>query len=305
MVSEVQDFRAEFPLVDPETGLATPEFLRFLQQRGGSLIGAEDDASSALTAAQSAQTTADTAQTEVNALEVVVAGLGIDDLTDVDTTTSAPTDGQALVWVDADSEWVPGDVASGGGGGGSNLSPPSSSDYSLLNDGGVTTLTDETPGLVLAVGTGGSGTQLRCAVKTAPSTPYEIAWKQRSLAKGSATDAQGFICRNSSSGMVMKFGVAVNNNIPSIDLEKWNSVSSYNSNVTSSSAGGYELNYFRFRNDGTSIYFDIGFSLDGPWINVHNETIATFMSAVDQIGWAVEDQNLSDYLLLIEDYAEA
>ena len=35
----------------------------------------------------------------------------IDDLTDVDTTTSAPTDGQALVWSTADSEWVPGDVA--------------------------------------------------------------------------------------------------------------------------------------------------------------------------------------------------
>jgi hypothetical protein len=116
MVSEVQDFRAEFPLVDPETGLATPEFLRFLQQRGGSLIGAEDDAASALTVAQSAQTTANTAQTEVDALETVVAGLGIDDLTDVDTSTTPPTDGQALIWVDANSEWAPGDVASGEGG---------------------------------------------------------------------------------------------------------------------------------------------------------------------------------------------
>ena len=35
----------------------------------------------------------------------------INDLTDVDTTTAAPTDGQALVWDNANSEWVPGTVA--------------------------------------------------------------------------------------------------------------------------------------------------------------------------------------------------
>jgi hypothetical protein len=35
----------------------------------------------------------------------------INDLTDVDTTTAAPTDGQALIWDNANSEWVPGDVA--------------------------------------------------------------------------------------------------------------------------------------------------------------------------------------------------
>ena len=41
----------------------------------------------------------------------------IDDLTDVDTSTVAPTDGQVLTWVDADSEWAPADSAGGGGGG--------------------------------------------------------------------------------------------------------------------------------------------------------------------------------------------
>lgn len=46
---------------------------------------------------------------------------GIDDLTDVDTTTSAPTDGQVLVWSTADSEWVPGDV---------EATPPSLEDLS-------------------------------------------------------------------------------------------------------------------------------------------------------------------------------
>ena len=34
----------------------------------------------------------------------------IDDLSDVDTSTAAPTDGQALVWNNTNSEWEPGDV---------------------------------------------------------------------------------------------------------------------------------------------------------------------------------------------------
>ena len=33
----------------------------------------------------------------------------------MDTSTTAPTDGQALVWNAADSEWQPGTIASGGG----------------------------------------------------------------------------------------------------------------------------------------------------------------------------------------------
>ena len=41
----------------------------------------------------------------------------IDDLTDVDTSTTAPNGGQALTWNSNSGQWVPGDVASSGGGG--------------------------------------------------------------------------------------------------------------------------------------------------------------------------------------------
>ena len=43
----------------------------------------------------------------------------LDDLTDVDLTTTSPTDGQALIWDSVNSVWKPGNVASGGGGGAS------------------------------------------------------------------------------------------------------------------------------------------------------------------------------------------
>ena len=39
--------------------------------------------------------------------------LGVDDLSDVDTSTVAPTDGQALVWDNANSQWEPGTISSG------------------------------------------------------------------------------------------------------------------------------------------------------------------------------------------------
>ena len=41
----------------------------------------------------------------------------IDELTDVDTSTVAPTEGQALVWDSVNSQWEPGTVAATGGGG--------------------------------------------------------------------------------------------------------------------------------------------------------------------------------------------
>ena len=43
----------------------------------------------------------------VNGSAPLTAASSIDDLTDVDTTTAAPVDGQVLTWVDADSEWAP------------------------------------------------------------------------------------------------------------------------------------------------------------------------------------------------------
>lgn len=41
----------------------------------------------------------------------------IDKLKDVDTVSTAPSNGQALVWSVAQNNWIPGNVASGGGGG--------------------------------------------------------------------------------------------------------------------------------------------------------------------------------------------
>ena len=48
---------------------------------------------------------------------VSIASFSINALSDVDTASVAPTNGQALVWESASSQWKPGTVSGGGGGG--------------------------------------------------------------------------------------------------------------------------------------------------------------------------------------------
>lgn len=43
-----------------------------------------------------------------------IIGSSLNQLSDVDTVTVAPADGQALVWNSANNQWYPGNVASGG-----------------------------------------------------------------------------------------------------------------------------------------------------------------------------------------------
>jgi hypothetical protein len=59
----------------------------------------------------------DTGNSRINAT-VSLAGFSINALSDVDTVSSAPTNGQSLVWNSSSSQWTPQTVSGGGGGGG-------------------------------------------------------------------------------------------------------------------------------------------------------------------------------------------
>ena len=68
----------------------------------------------------------------------------INDLSDVDTNTSTPSNGDVLTWSTSNSEWAPQAPASGGGGGGSNI------EYFKLNyatNGNLTSITNATSGV--------------------------------------------------------------------------------------------------------------------------------------------------------------
>jgi len=51
------------------------------------------------------------AQTQIDSKLANINSESVDELSDVDTSTVAPTNGQALIWNSSDSEWQPGDVA--------------------------------------------------------------------------------------------------------------------------------------------------------------------------------------------------
>lgn len=106
-----------------EDGTPNQYFLRWMQDQGVD-IDAKLDPDSLNTYIQAwAATRSINAGTglsgggDLSADRTLNLNAGIDLLTDVDTTTTPPTDGQALVWKAADSLWKPGSVASGGGGG--------------------------------------------------------------------------------------------------------------------------------------------------------------------------------------------
>ena len=69
--------------------------------------------------------------------EFVNDTLGVDDLTDVDITTAAPTDGQVLAWDNANSKFVPADQTGSGG----SFSPSDLADIAGNPIGGAQSLT--------------------------------------------------------------------------------------------------------------------------------------------------------------------
>lgn len=79
----------------------------------------------------------------------------IDDLSDVDTTTSAPSNGDVLTWKSADSEWAPAAPAGGGGGSGATI------EYFKLNyatNGNLASITNTTSGVSATITSATGGT---------------------------------------------------------------------------------------------------------------------------------------------------
>lgn len=76
----------------------------------------------------------------VNNVGYLTPSDSVGDLSDVDITTVAPTNGQALVWDAAGSKFAPGSVASGGGGGGTTINYSGASAWGNVSVGAQTTL---------------------------------------------------------------------------------------------------------------------------------------------------------------------
>ncbi len=97
------------------TGIQTGQLLKW---NGSSFVAGDDQED------LSNGTTDDLAQGVTNLyytdgrVDVRISATSIDSLSDVDTTSSAPSNGQALVWNSTTSQWAPGTVSGSGSGSG-------------------------------------------------------------------------------------------------------------------------------------------------------------------------------------------
>ena len=141
----IQDLNQKFAIVNPD-GTPTDYFMRLLMDRG-------DTADETL---DSVEKVAAELPNKADKTTNLIAGIGldgggdlsadrtfdlnasIDDLNDVDTATTPPTDGQALAWFAVDSLWKPKTIS--GGAGGSDLLGYASSHTLVL---GVNTADEE------------------------------------------------------------------------------------------------------------------------------------------------------------------
>ena len=124
-MSSIQDLDQRFPIVGDD-GRPTDYFMRLIKDRGSAQVSTDAtvadlqdsiagkaDKTITLSAGTGLSGGGDLSANRSFDLDAV-----LDLLNDVDTSSTPPTDGQALVWNNASSLWIPGTVSGGGGGSG-------------------------------------------------------------------------------------------------------------------------------------------------------------------------------------------
>jgi len=166
------------------------------------------------------------------------------------------------------------------------LTPPASADFSWVNQGGATVA--DTKGTMVLTTPSTAGTDsLRCLVKSAPATPYEITvamLAQNPPYNGSSVVPQYGICwRESASGKLLTYGWGGTNYPGYFTYAQW-------TNPTTLSGGQFQYGapmiapfWVRFSDDGTNRYVKI--SSDGfNFAPVQPGQGRTVFLTADQVG---------------------
>jgi hypothetical protein len=292
----VQFLDGSQPIVDPETGLPTEYFMRALfgqTEAAGTIPSLEEavtelqegkaDKSTQISAGSGLAGGGDLSEDRTLSLDAV-----LDNLNDVDTTTTPPTDGQALVYVDADGLWKPGTVSGGGGGTSYERSRavPLIADFTLQNsNSGVVVDGSGSTGVYFDSVNSTAGIRLLRRNGAPPTTPYSIITRSQAIRGPSASYPASIVLRNSSTGRIIIFG-AYNYNQELV--QNWSSYTSFNSNILSAVTtwGSGPPVWRKVTNDGTNLSFF--WSVDGEnWYLAATAALASYISSVDEIGMGV------------------
>lgn len=182
---------------------------------------------------------------------------------------------------------------SGGGSSGTLWAPPAASAFTLISgDATNPILTDDTDvGLMFDLNTPVAGDKYRGAYKALPS-PVTADWTCiigfRANFPVLNFTGFGMFIQDSGSGRIIAHRLAVSNTTPyaAIDVAKFNSTTSYNSNYLSASLTGFPgVIYLRMRQLSNTYYFD--YSADGKsWVNYYSSPSTNFLTtAANRIGF--------------------
>lgn len=271
MVGTPQPLAKEFAIINPD-GTPTDYFIRWAQER-------QIDISSGITAAD-AQALIDawSATRDINAGTGLTGGgnlsadvtlalsASLDNLTDVDVTTTPPTDGQALAYDSGSGLWVP-ETVSGGGGNQpvSLLTMDALSGFTQANISGTRSVA-EVAGKAISIieSSPSGGAKVAGIYKAVPSTPYRVAV---------------FIQSNNNSRRYMgwaagwtdgtKLHVVTDPASGAVEMMEFNTVSSRSStsSLAGSKSSGFRATGFwlGLRDDGTNVFFEV--SEDGVYFS--------------------------------------
>ena len=166
------------------------------------------------------------------------------------------------------------------------FTPPVIGDFSWVNQGAAT-VTERKGMAVLETPSVASGENLRCLVKSAPATPYEITIAMMAFGPiyttSSAVPQFGFCCRESGSGKLLTYGFGFNSYPFRFQYAQFNSPTSLSGGVVDAPAVSHWPLWLRFSDDGT--YRRVYVSGDGVKFNlaVGEESRTTFLTA-DEVG---------------------
>jgi hypothetical protein len=168
------------------------------------------------------------------------------------------------------------------------LTPPVSSAFSWVNQS-TATVSDNPSSMIISVPSSGSA-NLRCLVKSVPSTPYTLTALVYPGLANTFPAIAGICLRESSSGKLSSIHFLYNSTLQ-IEANKWNSATSWNSSMASVSSQyqGYHRCFFRIADDGTTITFS--YSYNGLYFQQLTTLGHTAWGTPDQMGMFVDVEN--------------
>lgn len=165
---------------------------------------------------------------------------------------------------------------------------PVDGDFSWVNQGSAT-ITTAFDGTLVLTSPADTGTNLRCRVQSAPSTPYTITCELDYALLAVNYHAVGLVFRQSSDGKLETFGPATDST-SKLKIQRYNTATSFSANVTAEGLVGYPR-FLRIADNGTNRI--LSFSTDGTtFVQYASHGRTTFLTA-DEVGFYVNGETNS------------